>query len=84
MATARTHRATRAPAGPPPGVSSGMLTVLLLQVLGPESCMLTGLCAAPEAAPPVPSGVMFTAIGLVAAGLVGLRIERRRRRQPGE
>jgi hypothetical protein len=57
-----------------------MLMSLLLQVLGPEACILSGLCAAPDPGPRIPSGIMFTALGLVAAGLVGMRVERARRR----
>lgn len=59
-----------------------MLISLLLQVLGPEACILSGLCAAPDPGPRLPSGIMFTALGLVAAGLVGMRVERARRRPP--
>lgn len=38
-------------------------------VIGPESCVLTGLCSVREVASRIPSGVMFTAIGLVAFGI---------------
>lgn len=55
------------------------LLPLLLQVIGPESCVLTGLCQAPDPGPRIPSGVMFTAVGLVAAGWLGIRLERARR-----
>jgi hypothetical protein len=54
---------------------------LLLQVAGsqPLDCVATGLCGATgvEANPVLP-GVMFLAVGLVAAGIVGLRTARRR------
>jgi MYXO-CTERM domain-containing protein len=42
----------------------------------PESCVLTGLCGVVRLAPPVPPGVLFVAVGLVAAGVL---VARRRR-----
>lgn len=46
------------------------LTLLLqAQALGPEACILSGLCAAPDAGSPIPSGIMFTAVGLVGLGV---------------
>lgn len=67
-------------AGGPHILPATMLMSLLLQVLGPEACILSGLCAAPDPGPKIPSGIMFTALGLVAAGVVGMRVERARRR----
>lgn len=48
-----------------------MLTDLLLQALamGPESCSLTGICNVPDAGARIPSGIMFTAVGLVGFGM---------------
>ena len=48
-----------------------MFLALLIQapVIGPESCVLTGLCSVTEVASRIPSGVMFTAVGLVGFGL---------------
>jgi len=59
-----------------------MLSTLLLQAqaLGPEACILSGLCAAPDPGPRIPSGIMFTAIGLVGLGILGLRLTGRRGR----
>lgn len=64
-----------------PDYYSGMLLALLLQsqALGPESCILTGLCPAATSGSPIPSGVMFTAVGLVAFG-----IWQWRERRPGD
>ncbi|MBK7595625.1 MAG: hypothetical protein IPP98_08945 [Gemmatimonadetes bacterium] len=52
-----------------------MLLPLLLtaQASLPESCILTGLCNLAQPAPPVASGVLFVAVGMVGAGLWGLR-----------
>ena len=50
---------------------------LLLQVIGPTDCILSGLCGAGPVHQGLPSGVMFTAIGLVVAGVLGLRELRR-------
>jgi tetrahydromethanopterin S-methyltransferase subunit C len=50
---------------------------LLLQVVGPNDCVLSGLCGiAPQVFGP-PSGVMFAALGLVAFGVLGLRAIRK-------
>lgn len=50
-----------------------MLLLLQAQALGPEACILSGLCSAPDAGPRIPSGIMFAAVGLVALGVWGLR-----------
>lgn len=57
-----------------------MLLRILLQsqALGPEACILSGLCAAPDAGPRIPSGIMFVAVGLVALGVWGVRRGRKR------
>ena len=49
------------------------MTFYLLQVVGPNDCILSGLCGLtpPQWGPP--SGLMFTAVGLVALGVLGLR-----------
>ena len=49
----------------------------ILQVVGPNDCILSGLCGLTPPAWGPPSGVMFTAIGLVALGVIGLRSLRR-------
>ena len=48
-----------------------IVPILMLQapVIGPESCVLTGLCSVQEAVSRIPSGVMFTAVGLVGFGV---------------
>jgi hypothetical protein len=48
-----------------------MLTDLLLQAqaMGPESCSLTGICVVLDAGSRIPSGVMFTAVGMVGFGV---------------
>lgn len=61
-----------------------MLLTLLSQVLGPEACVLSGLCEAPAPGPRMPSGIMYTAVGLVAAGVLGFRMERARRRNSAD
>ncbi|MDZ4674095.1 MAG: hypothetical protein SGI84_06550 [Gemmatimonadota bacterium] len=38
-------------------------------VIGPESCVLTGLCSVQEVVSRIPSGVMFVAVGLVGFGV---------------
>jgi hypothetical protein len=48
-----------------------LLAAVLLQL--PADCIFTGLCGVKTAVTPVPSGVLFVAIGLVALGLFGLR-----------
>lgn len=56
-----------------------MLSIVLLAVVQsslPESCVLTGLCSVPSIPPPVPSGVLFVAVGLIAVGAVGYRRRR--------
>ena len=52
-------------------------TFALLQVLGPEDCVLSGTCGLVQDKFGPHSGVMFTALGLVLAGLLGLRALRR-------
>lgn len=51
----------------------------LLQVLGPEDCVLSGTCGLVQEKFGPHSGVMFTALGLILVGVVGLRALRRRR-----
>ena len=38
-------------------------------VIGPESCVITGLCTVQAEVSRIPSGVMFTAVGLVGLGV---------------
>jgi hypothetical protein len=58
-----------------------MLALSILAQAGtPGDCILTGLCnVVPEAAPPVPAGVMYLAVGMVIAGTIGWRRARRER-----
>jgi len=49
-----------------------VLALIQSQALGPEACILSGLCAAPSGSP-IPSGIMFTAVGLVGLGVWILR-----------
>ncbi|MGE0441066.1 MAG: hypothetical protein AB7S39_11320 [Gemmatimonadales bacterium] len=60
-------------------VATGLL--LLSQAIGPEECILTGLCFRPEPAGP-PAGLWYLALGLVALGTSGLVREWRARRAP--
>jgi hypothetical protein len=53
------------------------MPLFLLQVVGPTDCILSGLCGAGPVRAGLPSGVMFTAVGLVALGMIGLRGLRR-------
>jgi len=54
-----------------------MVGMFLWQVVGPNDCVLSGLCGvAPQVFGP-PSGIMFAAIGLVAVGVLGLRAGRK-------
>lgn len=53
-------------------------TMALVQVLGPEDCVLSGTCVLAQERFGPHSGVMFTALGLVLVGLLGLRALRRR------
>lgn len=61
---------------------------VLFQVAGtqPLDCIATGLCGAGVVeANPVPSGLMFVAVGLVALGVSGLaRIRVNRRQATGD
>jgi len=57
---------------------------LQAQALGPEACILSGLCAAPDGGSPIPSGVMFAAVGLVALGVWRWRRVRARTAAPGD
>jgi hypothetical protein len=51
--------------------------IAFLQVVGPNDCILSGLCGpTPQSFGP-PSGIMFAAIGLVAVGILGLRATRK-------
>jgi hypothetical protein len=52
--------------------------LFLLQVIGPNDCVLSGLCGLTPRVFGPPSGLMFTALGLVAIGILGLRASRRR------
>lgn len=45
----------------------------LLQQALPDDCSVSGLCGMGKGEPPIPSGILFIAIGLVAAGIIGLR-----------
>jgi hypothetical protein len=49
----------------------------LLQVVGPNDCLLSGLCGISQRAYGPPSGIMFTALGLIAVGVLGLRATRK-------
>lgn len=55
------------------------VTSAFLQVLGPEDCVLSGTCGLVQERFGPHSGVMFTALGLVLVGVLGLRALRRRR-----
>lgn len=44
----------------------------------PTDCALNGLCALASPERPVPSGLLFVAVGLVALGWRGLLVFRRR------
>ncbi len=48
-------------------------------VAGPGQCGVLGLCGLLQPDPPVPPGVLFVAVGLVAFGVWGLRRRRRER-----
>jgi hypothetical protein len=62
----------------PPGTYfAGKMTLYLLQVVGPNDCILSGLCGLTQRAWGPPSGVMVTAVGLVVLGVLGLRTLRR-------
>ena len=52
---------------------------LLLQAEGtaPSACILTGFCGAEAPWRPYAPGLLFVAVGLVGAGLWGLRRHRR-------
>lgn len=53
---------------------------LLAQAGTPGDCILSGLCGVvPEAAPAIPAGVMYLAVGMVIAGTIGWRRARRER-----
>jgi hypothetical protein len=43
----------------------------------PATCVLLGFCPSPDAGSPIPSGVMFLALGLVWCGLAWWRAQRR-------
>lgn len=45
-----------------------ILWLVQAPVIGPESCVLTGLCSVQQVVSRIPSGVMFTAVGLVGFG----------------
>jgi len=53
------------------------MMAMLFQVVGPNDCILSGLCGLTQPQWGPPSGVMFTAVGLVALGVLGLRSLRR-------
>ena len=59
----------------------GTMPFILLQAAGmaPDDCSLSGLCALLGPEPPVPPGVMYAAVGLVALGIWGYRRSRRLR-----
>ncbi len=60
-----------------------MLLSLLLQIPGPPDCALMGTCGAVPPAPGPPPGLMYLAIGLVGAGVLGLWRYRRTRAESG-
>ena len=49
------------------------MSSILLQVAGmaPDDCSLSGLCALLRPEPPIPAGVMYAAVGLIALGIWG-------------
>ena len=49
----------------------------LIQTAVPGDCLLTGLCGVQGGGGGLASGVMFLALGLVVAGVMGLRARRR-------
>jgi len=51
--------------------------IALLQVVGPNDCILSGLCGITPQVFGLPSGIMFAAVGLVAVGILGLRASRK-------
>jgi hypothetical protein len=66
--------------GSNPTLSAMTGLLFLLQVPGPVDCSLTGLCGLRTAVAAIPSGLMFTALGLVAGGVIGYLAARRRSR----
>jgi hypothetical protein len=58
------------------------MLLLLLQATGtaPSDCILTGLCGAEAPWRPIPSGILYVAVGLVGFGIWGLRRYRATRR----
>lgn len=54
-----------------------VMMAMLFQVVGPSDCILSGLCGLTQSRWGPPSGLMFTAVGLVALGVIGLRSLRR-------
>ncbi len=50
--------------------------LILLLALQSVDCIATGLCRLPPEPVGPPPGAMFLALGLVAVGVVGLRLRR--------
>jgi hypothetical protein len=64
----------------------GSMPIILMQAAGmaPDDCSLSGLCALLGPEPPIPSGVMYAAVGLVALGVFGYVRHRHQRKADGE
>ena len=57
--------------GAPFGYLGAMLTLVQAAGMVPDDCSLSGICALLRPESPIPSGVMYVAVGLVTFGIWG-------------